>query len=197
MDPETDETNAVDPVQGQIETDASGEPDLNSLLQQYEEGTKPKATAPQPDLSKLEPVIRFAEAEMATRQKETFENDVNSAVETIGEDESFKALPKTLTRRMLVAYAFDNPAFDKAFQNKASDPTGWDAALSTAKATLAEEIKELPLQKGSRDDIEAAVATVQDTGPADENTGPNVAKMAKMSDFEWQQFLEEELAKES
>ena len=196
MEPETDQTNTAEPVHGQTEAGDSGESDLNSLLQQYEEGTKPKAVAQQPDLSKLDPLIRFAEAEMATRQKESFENDVNSAVDTIGEDESFKALPKTLTRRLLVAYAFDNPAFDKAFQNKASDPNTWESALNTAKTALAEEIKELPLAS-NRDDIEAAVATVQDTGSADETPGVSVAKMAKMSDTEWQSFLEEELAKES
>jgi len=200
MEPDTETANADEASFGQQESDTSGDSDLTSLLEQYEEGTKPKAVAPtQPDLSKLDPVIKFAEAEMATRQKESFEKDVNDAVEKIGSDESFKALPKTLTRRMLVAYAFDNPEFDKAFQTKAQNPRAWEAALSQAKTALAEEIKDIPLQSGDRDDIEAAKAAVQDvgSGSSGDDTGPSVAKMAKMSDAEWQIFLEEEIAKAS
>jgi len=198
MEPDTELANAGEGALEHQESDTSGDSDLTSLLEQYEEGTKPKAVTPQTDLSRLDPVIRFAEAEMATRQKESFEKDVNDAVETIGADDSFKALPKTLTRRMLVAYAFDNPEFDKAFQTKAQNPRAWEAALNQAKTALAEEIKDIPLQTGDRDDIEAAKAAVQDSSPGSsvqDETGPSVAKMAKMSDAEWQNFLEEEIAK--
>jgi len=139
---ETDLKNATDPASGQSEVENSGDSDLASLLSEYEEGTQPKAvTAPTPDLSKLAPVIKFAEQAMAASQKETFEKDVNSAVDTLSEDEAFKALPKTITRRMLIGYSFDNPNFDKAFEQRSQNPRIWDAALKEARSALAEEVR--------------------------------------------------------
>jgi len=195
---ETDLKNATDPASGQSEVENSGDSDLASLLSEYEEGTQPKAvTAPTPDLSKLAPVIKFAEQAMAASQKETFEKDVNSAVDTLSEDEAFKALPKTITRRMLIGYSFDNPNFDKAFEQRSQNPRIWDAALKEARSALAEEVKSIPFASTDRDDIEAAKAAVADGDTIQPDTGPSPTEMAQMSDVEWANFVAKELSGEA
>jgi len=201
MDPNTEEGTMSDDGQGRSEGAASGASDLDSLLSEYQEGTKPKAEAKVvPDLSKLEPVIRFAEAEMQNKQRETFDKDVNAAVEKVREGEEFKSLPAALTRRMLVAYAFDNQDFDAAFQNRAKNPTAWDTALDKARSELAEEVKDLNITaRKDRDDIEAAKATVDGitVDSSSDDDGPSVIELSKMSDTEWRNYLDEELRKVS
>lgn len=210
MEPETEQTNLTDGGYGRPEDSNSGDSDLNSLLAEYEEGTKPQAepkTEPevrtetkviQPDLSKLDPVIRYAEAAMQRDQRETFEKDVDAAVDKIAAEESFKGVPKHLVRRMTIAYAFDNKEFDKAFQNRAENPTAWENALKDAGGVLAEEVKDLPRADETpddRDDIAAAKATVDGVqdGQADIDDGPSVIQRANMSDTEWRRYLDERL----
>lgn len=211
LDSETEQTNSADDAQGRSEADNSGDSELETLLNNFQEQTqqetKPKAepkASPEPrvvrpDLSKLDPVIRFAEAAMKKEQRETFEKDVDAAVDRISSGEAFEGLPKKTVRRFLISHAFDNSDFDKAFQNRADNPAAWDAALKDAQSVLAEEIKEIPLareEKNDRDDIEAAKAAVQDVSDSEnDDSGPSVAEMASMSDAAFNQFISEELAK--
>lgn len=207
MDTQTEQTSMTDDPQEGSEVVNSGdsELELDSLLNQFERETKPKPEpkpAPQQrprqaDMSRLDPVIKFAEAEMRRTQQETFDRDVNTAVEKIRGEEAFKDLPEKLVRRMTIAYAFDNKGFDEAFQNRSEDPAAWDRALKQAAADLAEEVADLKRAEPDtdRDDIEAATAAVRDTmAPSDVEEGPSAAEKAGWSDSKWQQYIEEKLA---
>lgn len=208
MEPETEQTSVADDSYGTSEATSSGdsELELDSLLNQFERETtpkpEPKPQAPQQrprqaDMSKLDPVIKFAEAEMRRTQQETFDRDVNAAVEKIRTEDAFKGLPEKLVRRMTIAYAFDNKGFDEAFQNRSDDPAAWDRALKQAASDLAEEVADLKREEPdtSRDDIEAATAAVRDVvEPSSEDEGPSAAEKANWSDAKWQQYIEEKLA---
>jgi flagellar motility protein MotE (MotC chaperone) len=200
-DPYSDQTNSPNADYGQSEGANSGDSDLNSLLNEYQEGTKPavEKTVVQPDLSKLDPVIRFAEAEMQRTQRESIEKDVSAAVDRVAEAEKFQSLPKTLTRRMLVAYAFDNKDFDTAFNNREQNPAAWDAAIAKAQEELSSEVEGLNFASSDRDDIEAAKAAVDGVVDvsSDADDGPSAAELSNMSDTEWRRFIDEELSKVS
>ena len=211
MDPNTEQTNTVDGGQGLSETDTSGESELNSLLDEFEKGAAPKTETPpvqpdtkviRPDLSKLDPVIKYAEAAMQRDQKEAFERDVDAAVEKIASNDALKGFPKEFVRKMTIAHAFDDKSFDSAFQNRSDSPNEWEAAIDKAGSLFAEQVKGLsvaPEEKApaeeqvGRDDIEAAKATVDgvqdDNAQADE--GPSVVERANMSDTEWRNYLAE------
>lgn len=208
LDSETEQTNSDDGARGRSESDNSGDSDLSldSLLNEYQQETKPKAEPKpdvqtrlvKPDLSELDPVIKFAKARMEQEQRDTFEKDVLTTVDEIAKGEAFEGLPKNLVHDMVIARAFHDPSFDKAFQNRAEDPSGWKAAKKAAAADLAERVKDVArkAEEGDRDDIEAAKAAVQDVSDTEHvDTGPSVAQMRKMSDADFNQFLEEELAK--
>lgn len=208
MEPETEQTTLTDGGQGRSEAGNSGDSDLNSLLQEYEEGTTkaapaqpaPAPTTVKPDLSELKPIIDFVEQQKTQKTQETFNQDVDKAVDTLAGQESLEALPKDLVRDMLVAHAFNNADFDKAFQNRADNPAAWDTALKGAEGVLAEKVKGLTVQQqesNDRGDIEAAVATVQDvTDPTAEDLdeGPTVAQKIGMSDTQWRDYLAEKEA---
>jgi hypothetical protein len=205
MEPETELENVDDGAQGRPESDTSGDSELDSLLQEFEQGTtarpkaKPAAAKPsvvRPDLSELNPVIEFAKTEMQNRKQEAFNTDVDKAVDTLASSESFTALPKELVRDLLVAHAFNDPAFDEAFQNRAKNPSGWEAALKAAEPAIAKKVGGLTpaeAEAATRDDIEAATATVADTSdPSDDDVdeGPSVAERIAMTDTEWRRYLE-------
>lgn len=207
MDSETEQTITDDGAQARPESDQSGDSDLNSFLNEYHEQiqqeTKPKATPAaqvvKPDLSALDPVIQFARKKMAQEEQETLQNDINATVDEIAKGEAFEGLPRDLVYDMVVASAYRDPAFDKAFQNRSTDPTSWSAAKKSAAAALAERVKGIVQKQeetNDRDDIEAAKAAVQNVSDSEhEDTGPSVHEMAKMSDAEFNQLIEEELAK--
>lgn len=211
MEPDTEQTTLTDGGQGRPEDGNSGDSDLSHFLNEYGqqmdgEGTTkaaqpaPAPTTVKPDLSELKPVLQFVENEMKRKTQETFNQDVDKAVDTLAGQESLTALPKDLVRDMLVAHAFNNADFDKAFQNRADNPAAWDTALMGAEGVLAEKVKGLTVQQqesNDRGDIEAAVATVQDvTDPTAEDTddGPTVAQKIAMSDTQWRDYLAEKEA---
>lgn len=203
MEPDTEQTSEADDAQGRSEAVNSGDSELDSLLKEFERETKPEPkrtqspARPKADFSRLDPVIKFAEAEMRRSERETFDRDVNAAVEKIRADEAFKGLPEKLVRRMTIAYAFDNKAFDEAFQKRSDNPGAWDNALKQAARDLAEEVKDLRREEPdtSRDDTEAALAAVRDVTEAQEqDDGPSAAEKASWSDAKWQQYIEQKLA---
>jgi hypothetical protein len=145
-------------------------------------------------------MVKWVETQMEKEQKATFDTDVDAAVERMAEGEAFKGLPKTLVHDGIVALAFKNKAFDKAFENRVSDPTAWDVAQKAAGETLAERFKDLPRPEeeaapDNRDDIEAAKATVAGVQTASsKDDGPSITDMIKMSDTAWRNLLDEEIA---
>jgi hypothetical protein len=210
MEPETEQTNLTDGGYGRPEDSNSGDSDLNSLLAEYEEGTKPQVepkpetrveqTVVKPDLSSLDPVIQYARDQMQKDQQKAFDTDVESAVERMADQEAFKGLPKTLVEDAIISHAFKNKAFDKAFQERAVDPTAWDNAQRAAAESLAERMKDLPRLEDTpddRDDIAAAKATVEGVqdGQTDIDDGPSIVERWNMSDTDWRRYQDEKLAR--
>lgn len=169
---------------------ASGNADLDSLLSEFEEGTKPEPKKTQ-KRERPDEVTQFVREIMAERQRKQVDTDIGNAVEAVAKSEAFKGVPKNLVRRMLISHAYDNPAFDQAFQKRGEDPAGWQAAVSKASEELSADIQDLP-KVDARDDVEAAKATVEGTssGKSESSDGPAVADLMNMSDAEFRRYKE-------
>lgn len=166
--------------------------DLDHLLAEYEAPTP--APKPQPDLSKLQPVIDYAAQELTNKANERVQTDVKSAVEFVKEAEGGADIPDKLARGFLEAKASDDPSFKKAFENRQNDPNAWQSALSGAQSEFAEEIKGLP-SNNIKSDAEAARAAVAgDVEPQGDSDELSPKEMAKMSDQDFDALMEEQIA---
>jgi len=183
---------------------SKGSETLDDLLKEYE-GTSSRDTAAADGkndvvrvLKGLQPLVKFAEGELNTKQTETINKDVADAISKVKSDvEVLKDYPDKFVRGAMEAYAAEDPSFTEAFANRAKNPAAWDEALDKGKVWMGNLAKEMPGNK-VRDDIEAANAAVAGTTDATAQTdddGPSVSEMNGMSDVQWRAHMDEEIVK--
>ena len=183
---------------------SKGSETLDDLLKEYEGNSsrEPAAAEGKNDvvrvLKGLQPLVKFAEGELNTKQTETLNKDVADAVSKVKSDvELLKDYPDKFIRGAMEAYAAEDPSFTKAFADRADNPAAWNEALDKGKVWMGNLAKEMPGNK-VRDDIEAAKAAVAGTTDAtaqSDDDGPSVAAMNSMSDVAWAAHMAEEIAK--
>jgi hypothetical protein len=167
--------------------------DLDKLLSEFE-GAKPKPTQEPPqDLTRLEPVIRFAQDEMESRARQSIQKDIDRATSFMLEPEELKPIPPKFARGFLEAYAQDNPSFAQAFKSRGNDPRRWVSELEEARKAFAEEAKELP-GNTVRTDIEAAKASVSGNKQPPEEPEAEDRKIAAMDGAEFYAYRKKLLA---
>lgn len=147
--------------------------------------TRPTQGIPQ----ELAPVIRFAESKMIEEVKATIDKEVESAISTLTADEAFKGTPKRLARGFLEAWAIENPEFKQAFEQRKSNPKGWEKALSDASTGFAEDMGKMP-GNSVRSDVEAARAAVRGTSsaPPPKPRQKSAPELRNMSDQEFRRY---------
>lgn len=131
---------------------------LDELLTDFND-PKPEAQAPEatpkPDESKLDKVVKWMEAKDQKDTSDAFEKGIADAIKSIKSDD-IKASDRAM-KGMLYTLAEENPVFEKAFQNRRSNPAAWERSLEWAKAEM---IKEYPASTDKLvDNIEAAKAS--------------------------------------
>jgi len=184
---QTDDNTAEAAPAGAV--DAKPASELDSLLSEFKNATN--------NTKELDPVIEFAKGEMARKQQESLDGDIAKAVEVIQKaDDALKGVNPKLIQGLMEAYAREDPGFAKAFEDRGKNPKGWEAALVEGSKFALDLLNDLPGNKG-RDDLEAAKAAVDgtstDSTPKDDE--PDIAEIQKLSDFDFKQRLQEEIAK--
>lgn len=186
MTQQIDRTNGNAPAIAGSESSAS-ETDLDRLLSEFQEGTRPAPSAQAAFFKPIEPILRYVEEDRQAKAKTAFDADVAQAMDALTADsDDYKALPKRFVRGYLETYAIENPSFKEAFTNKREDPAGWQAALGKAKGEFQDEAK--PFVSGRlKSDVEAANAAVAGQSSTrlspDEIVSP--AKIHAMTDQEF------------
>lgn len=193
----------------QIETDASpqggekgnsgGPANLDSLLKEFDSGSKPE-TKPDPVkrvLTELAPVIEYAKSNAEKEQKADIDNTVKSAIQFLKEDEALKDIPDKVVRGLLYEYSGENESFRTAFLNRSSNPQAWKTALTEARKSAAVDLK--PAAEDTKrivSDTLAARAAISGGVPTqgDAPKGPTPAQMMRMSEREWMDFTREQAA---
>lgn len=175
---------------------------LNSLLSEWETDSGSQSAAqPRDDFAKtvrgLKPVVDFARSEMDRKASETAQQEVGEALSFVKEAEELKEVGDPVVRGLMEAFALEDKAFAKAFQNRGDNPEAWKQALGRSRDWAVDQIKGLPGMK-DRSDIEAAEAAVAGTGNGNapsEDDLPSTAAMVNMTAREWRQFVMEQEAK--
>jgi hypothetical protein len=170
---------------------AAGTADIDALLNSYQPGKTDK-----PDvLKQLEPVITFAQTEMANRANETLQKDLKGAVDFVKDgDEAMKAMSDKVVRGLLEVHAAENESFAAAFKNKSKDPGTWQAKLAEAKTAVQAELKQLsPTARVSSDVLAARASVGSSSTPPDSAFNP--VEAFGWSDQQWKRHVDAEIAK--
>ena len=140
----------------------------------------------------VQPAVDFVNEVKAEKQRERFDADVKDILGFFSKAVELKGLPEKLQRGFIETHAQDDPDFNTAFENKASNPKAWEVAKEKARDALTEMVSELPGSK-VRTDVKAALASVDgDTGTPASYDRPSPVKLMNMPDWEWKQYKEEQ-----
>lgn len=197
----TDTPNPTDATATPGAEAGAAEADINQLLNEFDSASAPKQPTPSTTtprtsaktvVERLAPVIQFAEKTMAKEQKQEFEKGVSEAVAQVKAADELKALPEAFVRGYLFDHAERDPDFNKAFVERAQNPTAWKSQLEKARASAVEAMKGVPDQKVSETIAAARAAVAGDTStvPADSDRLPN-EKLNQMSDGEFARYKRE------
>lgn len=197
MTTQTDQKTNGDGRSGGSEPNAQTSDDWESLVREFEAKTGDTKDRSGDVLKALQPVIEHVQSERAEKQEKALEAELSTAIDFVKQGEGLKDLPNPILRGLLEAYAIEDKAFAKAFQNRGDSPAEWQSQLEKGRTWAAEQLKSLT-KTSKKDDLAAAKAAVaatetdDDGGSEDEH---DVADMINMNAGEWQQFLMKETVK--
>lgn len=166
---------------------ASAEPvekDLDALLNEFDEGTKPpeqKAEPkPEPEITEVLEFVRETQAEKA-------QADISEAVKIAKENEALSGVGDKVVRRYLEFEAMEDPRVKNAWLARKTNPQGWSQVLKGLGSKLASEIADPQLTA----DREAARNSVRgsSTQAPEEPKQLDNAHFDAMSDAEFQQEM--------
>lgn len=185
--------------QGDGKGNSGGPANLDSLLKEFDSGSKPENAKPDPVkrvLTELAPVIEFAKSTAEEKQKADIDNTVKSAIQFLKEDEALKDIPDKVVRGLLYEYSGENEGFRTAFLNRSNNPQAWKAALTEARKSAAVDLKPAGDTTRVPSDVLAARAAISGgvSTQGDAPKGPTPAQMMRMSEREWQDFTRDQVA---
>jgi hypothetical protein len=177
------ETN--DPVlDAAVEKRTDDVADLDTLISQFEEGTKQTAVSqPEPK----QPAIDPATIERIKRvESRLLEEDINGAVKQVFGD--MKVSPR-VAKGWLDQVARENPAIAKAFLNKANDPVTWNKFAKSLSKEAEKDFSVSKVDEEATADHAAVAAAVR--GASTKVAAEPPPDMSKMSDAELRKFTQE------
>jgi len=137
-----------------------------------------------------DPVRKYVEKQMESEQQQSLDEGLNQAVEAIKKSDEVATLPDEFVRGYVYDYANRDETFAKAFDDRAKNPTAWQAKLTEATEAASASFKGVPDKKVT-DDLAAAKASARTSSPneATKDTGPTLEQKKAMSDVQWNQHL--------
>jgi len=147
--------DAADKIEGAAESEKS----LEELLKEFPEDETPAKQEPQADEkpnSDLE--SRLARIEAAEFKKE-LDTAIGQTVDVLIDAEGYEKTPKRIARGFLHALAEENPAFQRAFQNRQQNPEAWKRSMNWAAKEFRKDYA--PSGDDTLGDIAAAKASIR------------------------------------
>jgi hypothetical protein len=176
-DDDTVDTPAVD--------DKGTQDDMDALLQEYEEAPKQAAPEPSNDMSE---VMDYIKAQKAQAEADQSEKDIATAVDNLKQGLDVK-VPDRLLRGAIHEKAAGDQRFINAYQQRNSNPSGWNKVLKTLQREIIEEFNSIPDPQAT-DDRNAVISAVQgSTNKSPEPSSP--PDFNKMSDADFDKVMNE------
>ena len=178
------ETNDPVALDAAVEKRTDDGTDLDSLIAQFEQGTKPVDSPPEPKQPSVNDQtlasIRFLEQRV--RQE-----DVSKAVSNIFRDVEWD---DDMKQAWLISKANKNPAIEKAFDNRFADPGTWQK-FEKALAKEADKYRSKTKVDEEATADHAAVAQAVRGASSTRGTAEPPPDLSKMSDAELRKYTQE------
>jgi hypothetical protein len=188
----TDKQTVVDTTKTAAEpavTGSSAQDDvdpLDKLLAEYDQSTKPAATLTPPETKPApQPAIdpEFANR-MARVEKRLLDEDIAGVVKNVAGD---LKIPAKFVRGWLNEMASERPEIDRAFQNKAKDPTTWARIEKSLNRELAKDYtRSDTIDENATVDREAVTAAIR--GASAKVAAEPAPDFGRMSDGELREY---------
>jgi len=180
----------------QSSASAAAEPNLDTLVKQFETFTASPAKQIADLASTVRPLAEYVEGERQAKAVEAEKAAVDWAVEHAkGKIEGGDKIPKRFLRGALRDYAVDHPEFSEAYTNRESDKANYLKQLDVATESVGLEWKAVNDGGNSKNDIERAVlATRNQSTSAPPIVQFNASKASRMSDRDWENYKQEIIA---
>lgn len=173
----TDTDTAVD----QTVEEVGASDDLDSLLNEFTEETKVEPTV----TNDVKEAVNWINEERTRKADEAIKTDLESAVKSIGDTLDLDSKPTArIIRGLLRDIAEDDPAIQKAFAQRESNPQAWVSAQKRAAKLIKEELSIDQETTSDRDAITSAVRSASNQKPTPDKA-PN---LSAMSDTEFARY---------
>ena len=158
----------------------SAQDDLDSLLREYEEKTEPKVE-PQANPDKIAKVLSYIEEQEARQAEQALNDAITNSVKTVksGLDLGFE-MPDKYIEGILHSIAAKDKRFLNAFQQRDSNPSGWEKALKAVSKDMQKDFAAVDHQATQdREAVTSAIRGAKQSTAQDETFDEkSVAKMS-------------------
>ena len=159
--------------------------DLDSILNEYEAAQETPQQQAEPDVKSLAERLSAFEQKQAAEQTQ---KDISSAITTV-KDGLDAPIPDEIIEGLLYAKADKNAKFRQAWNERHTNPTGFNKVLKAVQADLKKQFASLP-DKGVNEDREALASAVRGSKSTTVETQDfDGKKIANMSDREFRKSL--------
>lgn len=159
-----------DPVVSQAgEQVGAQDESLDAMLAEYETAHKPQPTQQQaePPNEDIKALAEYARNAMQVERQKEVQSSIEGAVKTVKEVGGINASDR-IVRGLIKDMADENPAIQKAFANRQSDPNSWNRMLKGMAKELAKEFETDPSTSNDRQVVASAVRSASTAKPAPE-----------------------------
>lgn len=169
-----------EPEQQVADGDEQSAPDLNALLNEYDEGVNQEEQQAQDEKSDLKEVVDYVRQDQQDKIKAQTDKDVAAAVETVQGDLKGMNIPDRAISGYLQQFSADK-RFMNAYGNRHQNPKGWQKVLKG----VAQEIKgDYSVDQKVTEDRESLNAAVREQS----TNAPAQASYSDMSGAEFDEM---------
>lgn len=170
------------PAEDQTVEEQGAQDELDSLLEEFTEETKP-TEQPNDEISE---VVNWAKQQQQKEAKQTDDNDLNSAMESIkGSLDDIGFTPTDgMIHGMMQHIASKDPKIQEAFTKRFQNPRAWDEAVKRLTHSIKED---LSIDQKATSDREALASAVRNASTK-QPTQEEAPDLNSMSDTDFANF---------
>lgn len=155
----------TEPEQKIADGDEQSAPDLNALLNEYDEGVKQEEQQQEVKTDQMQQVVNYVQDQQEKEVRQQTDKDLATAVDTIQGDLKDLNIPNRAITGYLQQFAGDQ-RFLNAYGNRHKNPAGWNTVLRAVGKEIKNDFAVDQKVTTDRESLNAAVREQSTNAPA-------------------------------